>query len=180
MEAAHKSRLIRWIIIAAVILIADQATKLMAVDQLKGQDEISYLGGTVRLIYAENTGAWGSLGEDWPQPWKTIVMTIVPLLVLTWIGVRMVRDATLPAIEGMAYALIISGGVGNIIDRLRLGYVVDFMWMGLKPPLTTNIFNIADLAIVGAIVLLVVEAIRAHREKKKQVATVPKAEEGSV
>jgi signal peptidase II len=120
----------------------------------------------IRLIYAENTGAWGSLGEDWPEPVKLIVMTALPLVVLSWIGWKMVSDKGLPRIEALAYALIISGGVGNIIDRIRLGYVVDFMWMGVGP-LTTNIFNIADLAIVGAMALLVAEAIRSHRQKKK-------------
>src|SRR5690606_18215060 len=130
---------------------------------LKGQEDIALLGGIVRFLYAENTGAWGSLGQDWPEPVKLVVMTALPLGVLAWIGVRMVRDHNLPRLEALAYALIIAGGIGNIIDRIRLGYVVDFLWMGVGP-LTTNIFNIADVSIVGAMALLIWEAVLSHRK----------------
>lgn len=166
-QQQQNRRLVILGIVAFFVLVSDQLTKFWAVKYLQGQPDVDMVGGMVRFIYAENTGAWGSLGQDWPEPVKLIVMTALPLGVLGWIGVRMVRDHNLPRLEAMAYALIISGGVGNIIDRIRLGYVVDFMWMGVGS-LTTNIFNVADLSIVGAMILLVWEAFRAHKEKKKE------------
>lgn len=167
MEAEQRRRLVFLGTIAFIIFVSDQLSKWWAVVVLKGQEDIVFLGGAIRFLYAENTGAWGSLGQDWPEPVKLVVMTMLPLGVLAWIAVRMVRDHGLPRLEALAYALIIAGGVGNIADRIRLGYVVDFLWMGVGP-LTTNIFNIADASIVAAMLLLVSEAVMAHRKKKAE------------
>jgi signal peptidase II len=131
----------------------DQATKRVAVDTLRGGPAISMIGGIVRLQYAENEGAFLSLGSRLPASlrfWMFVVGVAV-----------MVGAALLAALakQGLSVAdiaslsLIAGGGLSNWVDRLQGGRVVDFMNLGVGP-VRTGIFNVADLAIVAGVVLL--------------------------
>jgi signal peptidase II len=161
-----RNRIILLVVVAVSVIVLDQLTKIWATDNLKGAPERSFLGGAVRLMYAENTGAWGSMGSDWSDAVKLVVMILLPVGVLGWITVRLIKDHKMEIPEGVAYAFIVSGGVGNIIDRIKDKYVVDFLWMGIGP-LTTNVFNVADMAITGAMGLLIWESFWSHKKNKK-------------
>jgi len=141
-------------IIVAACVGLDQATKHLAVLELKDSAPISLWNATVRLLYAENTGAWGSLGDSWPPVVRYVALVGMPLLVLGLIGFGLVRRATISRAELVGYSLVLGGGIGNIIDRLLHGYVVDFLYVGFGR-FATNIFNIADMAIVTGVGLLV-------------------------
>ena len=131
----------------------DQGTKRIAVEHLKDQEPIRLLNGIVQFLYAENTGAWGSLGAGWPSGLKIAVFMLLPLAVLGSVVVHMVRSETISTPHFIACALLVGGGVGNVIDRMLSGYVVDFMWVGVGR-LATNIFNVADVAVVVGVILL--------------------------
>jgi signal peptidase II len=131
----------------------DQWTKRIAVQTLKDHPPVHLLNGLIQLIYAENTGAWGSLGAGWPPALKLAVFIVLPLAVLASIAAHMIRVPAIDGVRFVAYGLLVGGGAGNIIDRITTGYVVDFMWMGVGR-LATNIFNVADLAVVIGVLLL--------------------------
>lgn len=139
----------------------DQWTKIWAVSELKLASARYYLGGFVRLIYAENTGAWGNLGGTWGEPWRSLFLVIVPIAVLLAIMVASVINDKASKFETWSYVFIAAGGLGNIIDRIRFGYVVDFMYIGTGNwPFQTNIFNVADVIIMVGFGLMVIQIIK--------------------
>jgi signal peptidase II len=139
----------------------DQWTKILAVEHLKLTGPKLYLSGIVQLIYAENNGAWGNLGGTWGEPWKTIFLVVIPVAVLVAISVTSIINKSAAKLETWSYVLIACGGLGNIVDRIRFGYVVDFMYVGLgKWPFQTNIFNIADVIIMTGFGVMILQIIR--------------------
>ncbi len=166
----------------------DQWSKLWAVDALKGKMPRFYLMGTFQLRYAENTGAWGNLGGDWGEPWRSLFLIGLPIIIiLGFTGFYLVHKQT-SKIESWAYALIITGGAGNLIDRVRYNYVVDFLYMGIKErlnlifikiPLETNIFNVADVVIMtGAFLILIhliCEKIKTLKQPQSSTESTPEA-----
>lgn len=147
----------------------DQLSKQWAVTALKGKTPHFYLMGTFQLRYAENTGAWGNLGGTWNEPWRSLFLIGLPILIiLGFAGFYLLHKKT-SKLESWAYALIITGGAGNLIDRVRFHYVVDFLYMGIKErinlgiiqiPLETNIFNVADVVIMTGAGLIVIHLLR--------------------
>lgn len=145
----------------------DQWTKDWAVKSLKGAPERVYWDGMVKILYAENTGAWGSIGSDLPEPWRMIALTIVPIAFLVGLLIYTLRKADLPRYEVICYALVVGGGTGNLIDRAWHGYVVDFLWMGLTQKIATNIFNVADVVIMTGVISLIVLQIYFNKKEKR-------------
>ncbi|MBI3838658.1 MAG: signal peptidase II [Planctomycetia bacterium] len=141
--------------IVASCIGCDQVTKGVAVTHLKGHDPRAYCGGVVRLEYAENPGAFLSIGAQLPPMARLIVLTVVNGLLMAAIAAVLVVRWDMLAWHFLAGTLLLSGGIGNLIDRVRFeGLVVDFLNLGIGP-LRTGIFNVADLAItMGAIVLV--------------------------
>ena len=113
------------------------------------------LRDTVRLQYTENPGGFLSLGAALPHGWRTAVFTIsasVMLAAALWYAYAVAATGLLDLV---ALALIGAGGIGNIIDRIRYdGYVTDFLNVGIGW-LRTGIFNVADVALMIGIALLV-------------------------
>lgn len=147
------TRLLLVIAIGATIG-CDRVTKQIAETKLAGMPRQSFLADTVRLEYAENTGAFLGLGAEWPPAVRTALFGIgngVLLLAMTALAIRR-RWPTL-ALFGLAF--FIAGGSSNLIDRLTRGSVIDFMNIGLGP-LRTGIFNVADVALMIGMVLVIV------------------------
>jgi signal peptidase II len=146
-------RLILFMAIAATIG-CDRVTKHVAATTLAGMPSRSFLADTIRLEYAENTGAFLGLGADWPLSARTALFSIGNALLLFAMAVMAMRlHWTRPALLGLA--LLIGGGVSNLLDRVTYGRVIDFMNVGLGP-LRTGIFNVADMAIMlGAGIVVV-------------------------
>lgn len=165
--SSKKRQIAILIVIALVVIGLDQATKALAVTYLK-DSHYSYLGDTIRLYYAENIGAWGGLGDTAPPLVRLLLLTVLPSLVLVGFMVHLLRDPNLKMIVVYALGFIVSGGTGNIIDRIRQGYVVDFMWMGIGP-LGTNVFNVADMAIMLGAGLFLIDAINFKGKEKSSL-----------
>ena len=140
-----------FVILLGVLL--DQMTKYLAVVYLKGQEAISLIPGVLELRYLENRGAAFGILQDG----KVIFLIITPivLLVAAYVLVRM-PDGGKYGILHFLLDCIIIGAVGNLIDRIRLDYVVDFIYIRL---IDFPIFNVADMfvsiaTVVGAVLLL--------------------------
>jgi signal peptidase II len=131
----------------------DRVTKHVATTRLAGKPGVSYLANTFRLEYAENPGAFMSLGSGLPDWARTGLLTFgagVGLVAVAAAASRL-RWIGLPLIGGI---LFIAGGTSNLVDRITRGSVVDFMNVGIGS-LRTGIFNVADVALVVGVVLIV-------------------------
>lgn len=142
------------VLVACVAL--DQFTKQIAVETLKGRPDISLLGGVLRIVYAENPGAFlglgGSLGEA-ARFWGLVVGVGVVLVAAIVYLIR--QGGTLPLAHVWGIGLLIAGGGSNWYDRLTNdGRVVDFLILGVGP-VRTGVFNVADIAIVAGVILMV-------------------------
>ena len=152
------TKLPRAIIVFLITLICvgcDQATKLVAKRHLQHGPAYSYAGDTVRIIYAENTGAFLSLGASLPEPMRQLIFTVLVGVFLVGLIVFLLLSRELSPFAVNCLSLVAAGGVSNLIDRIAYdGRVIDFLNVGIGP-LRTGIFNLADMAITfGALFML--------------------------
>lgn len=134
-------------------LVLDQVTKVIARQLLSDNGVHEYLGGTVLFAYAENTGAFLSVGARLGEQFRFLIFIVGVAFVLIWAATLLMRRKDLDIYEIVGLSLLFSGGFGNLIDRIFRGYVVDFVQVGIGP-VRTGIFNIADMAILGGVGLL--------------------------
>lgn len=131
----------------------DQASKSVAKAYLSERHAVVLLGDTVRLEVAKNYGAFLSLGASMGEASRGILMSVGVGAVLASLLAYLFVSKPENPIVGVAVALIVGGGVSNLIDRLRYGgYVIDFLNVGIGS-LRTGIFNVADMAIMLGVVL---------------------------
>lgn len=153
------SNLARWTVLAMVLVSCigcDQVTKQLAVAQLKGQPARTYWGGTVRLEYAENPGAFLGLGGQLPPAARWVMTVVCNGIMTAVIFMLLVARRQVSLATFAAAALLLAGAVGNLIDRMRCdGLVIDFLNLGVGP-LRTGIFNVADVAITAGAICLAV------------------------
>jgi signal peptidase II len=128
---------------------------LLAQTHLSGEAPRSFLNGIFWLHYAENSGAFLSLGAGLPDYLQHWVFTIAVALVLGFVLLYALRESLrVPAPVIVALALFLGGGIGNLIGRLTNdGRVIDFMHIGIGN-LRTGIFNVADMALMSGVALL--------------------------
>jgi signal peptidase II len=151
------------LIIFCICVAGDQVTKVIAKQQLAGMPTIYALNGTVMLHYSENVGAFLSLGARLPETARIWIFIVFNSIVLTGTLIFTLKMHSLSVWGVTAGALIVSGGFSNLIDRLfHHGAVVDFLNIGIGR-VRTGIFNVADVAIMAGIGLLLIEAWR-HEE----------------
>jgi signal peptidase II len=150
------NKLTTLLFVLLVCIVCDQITKYIAKYYLEGQGIYSYIGDTFRLGYSENTGAFLGLGSSLPEHVRTIIFSGMVAIFLLVFFVYIIRSSDIGKTGVIAGALIIGGGLSNLIDRLvNNGAVIDFLNLGIGS-LRTGIFNVADMAIMlGALLLLV-------------------------
>jgi len=142
------------LLIAIVATIScDRITKHVATSALAGAPGRSFLADTIRFEYAENTGAFLSLGADWPSWVRTTIFGVGNALLLSALVVTAIRLRwRRPALLGVS--LFATGGASNLLDRILYGNVIDFMNVGVGP-WRTGIFNFADMAIMMGAAIVV-------------------------
>jgi signal peptidase II len=150
----------RWYRLTLVSLVlagtvgCDQATKQLAISHLRDEPAHSLLGGVLRLVFAENSGAFLSLGGQLPRAARFGLLTVGVGLILLVGLLYLLKSRQLGRLHVVALALAIGGGASNWFDRLvNDGRVVDFMVLGIGP-VRTGVFNVADIAIMVGIGLL--------------------------
>ena len=152
--------------VLAMTVIADQVTKAWVLRSFELYQSKEIIPGFFNLVYVTNTGAAFSMLADVESPWKHYFFLLIggaAIIGLTVVWFRMREENSLYA---LALALICGGAAGNIIDRVRLGSVVDFLdfyFRGYHWPA----FNIADSAIcLGAGLFLIVNILDSRKQKK--------------
>lgn len=165
-----KSKYILFSVIIVLGVALDQITKVWAKSNFKGQPGESYWNDFFRFAYAENEGAFLSLGSTMNPTLRLILLTIIPGIVLVGLMIYLLRSDKLSLPENIAFGLIAAGGIGNIVDRVLEGKVVDFMIMEVFG-WHTGVFNVADLYIViGILLFILAYFIKARQQKKAQPA----------
>jgi len=148
-------------ILTIFIIAIDQYTKYLAVTYLQGNPK-QVIQGVFELSYVQNTGAAFGIMQNF----KTIFLVLTPIILALLLGYVILNK------KSKAYAiplvLIVGGAIGNYIDRIRLGYVVDFLNFIVWP-----VFNLADTSIVIGAAILAVILIKEEkrREDKNESAS---------
>ena len=137
-------------IIFVFSVISDQITKWWAINALKNGESIKLIGNLLRFTYAENKGAAFSILQN--QLWFFIILTTVMLVVLAYI---FFKTKNITQLSRLSIAMIAGGAIGNFIDRIRLGYVVDFIDFRFGSFYNFPIFNIADSFVVCGTILMI-------------------------
>lgn len=150
-------------IIASILLLIglDQFTKYLAVIFLKGTEGVALIPNVFELVYVENKGA--AFGIMQGGRWIFIVLTglvLAAMLVLVLRG----KFRSYPWMN-VASTLIIAGGIGNLIDRIAYGYVVDFLYVKL---INFPVFNVADCCVVIGAILLLILFLFFYKPEEKQ------------
>ena len=131
-----------------LVLIIDQLSKLWVVNNFIPGESRVVLNKVLWLTYVQNQGA--AFGILQGHSWLFFICAILVIVILVAINSKQ----HLPATMQLIFGLIMAGAVGNLLDRLRLNYVVDFFDLGWWP-----VFNVADMAIVCGGILLVLKLL---------------------
>ncbi|MCK4766099.1 MAG: signal peptidase II [Candidatus Aminicenantes bacterium] len=149
----------KYLLIFTFIVIADQVTKYIIKATLPLYDKIDVIKGFFRITHVQNSGAvWGIL-SDHPNQWVSLVITglsIVALIVVFYYFFKLEAGCTF---ELTSLSFIVGGALGNIIDRVARGYVVDFIDMYIKSHHWPT-YNIADSFITVGVVILIISVWR--------------------
>ena len=136
----------------------DRVTKHFAVTALAGAPHQSFLADTVRLQYHENPGAFLAVGATWSPALRVGVFQFGNALFLAVAGFLAARYRW-SRVARCGLVLFLAGGLSNLTDRLAIGSVIDFLNIGIGP-LRTGIFNVADVAILAGVAMVLWEVLR--------------------
>lgn len=157
------------VIIAVLLVAVDQLTKLYAINVIRPQGTVTLIDDFYYLTYVENRGAAFGMLQN-----QRIIFIAVTLLIFAVFGYILCKYKIEGKLFLAAVVLIFGGGVGNLIDRVFRGYVVDFLQFSFFAP----VCNLADYFITVGAVLLIVSVLfcKKNIEKKNGKVTEAKAE----
>ena len=158
----------RTLLIASVLSACvgcDQVTKNITRQSLSNSKPIAFLNDTFRLQYAENPGAFLSLGAGSPESIRFWAFTLIVGVFLAGMLVYLLVSSNNSKAKIVSLSLVLGGGVGNLIDRIfNEGRVFDFMNIGIGS-LRSGVFNVADIAISFGVVWFIAISFKASKEK---------------
>lgn len=138
-----------FIICVAGFVVLDQVTKYLTVVNLKNDAAFPILKDIFELTYVENKGAAFGIFQE--KRWFFILITIMVLVFILYYYFKLPRNRKYNPLK-FSLILIVSGAIGNLIDRVRLGYVIDMLYFKL---INFPVFNVADsYVVVGSILLM--------------------------
>jgi signal peptidase II len=154
-------KILCFVVLSLAFIGCDRVTKDLAKEHLANNPSISYLHDTFRLQYVENTGAALNFGDSLSKTASFWLLSILPLVFLSLLAAYTLRNIAKLDIQHMfCFALIFSGGIGNIIDRILFDrHVADFMNLGIQH-FRTGIFNFADVCVTAGIIGLLFFSIK--------------------
>jgi signal peptidase II len=154
--------------LALIVVSVDQATKAWIVANIGPGESISLVGDLLRLVLSRNTGGLFGLFRDQAPVFAALSIVVVALI--AWYHGKSGRSLYL----SLTLGLLMGGAIGNLIDRLRYGYVVDFVDAGIGN-VRFYTFNVADMGISASLLLLILLAVRPSLAE----STLPEVGEGT-
>lgn len=134
------------------VVAEDQLTKYLTVTHIKPRETVPLIEGVLHFTYVENTGAAFGIMKN--SRWVFMAVSSIAIVALI---ILIARFASEDRFAAVTIAMILGGGIGNMIDRVRLGYVVDFIDLRL---INFAVFNVADSFVTVGSVLLIVILVR--------------------
>lgn len=141
---------LRTLLIVAVLASnvgCDQISKNIVRQNISYHEQIFLIDDYLTLTKTENTGAFLGLGDSLPEPLKLFLLTILPLLLLGFSLIFLIKKKNLSYLAVLGICFMIGGGMGNIYDRIMYGSVTDFLHIDFVI-FQTGIFNMADVSIM--------------------------------
>ncbi len=149
-------------VISIVCVVLDQLTKLLCVKNIALGDSITVIPGVLDLTYIQNRGA--AFGSLTGARWVFMIASVVMIALITCYVISNRKTMSYPMV--ITLSLIVGGGIGNMIDRIALGYVIDFVDVKFLP-FWKWIFNVADSFVcVGAFLLVIIFIIEEYKTSK--------------
>lgn len=156
-------RTIAYYVIALIVIIADQWSKRLVVQQMEIGERIELIPGYVSILSHRNSGAaWGMLEG------KMAFFYVVTIFVVGGLLYYFYKEAKHDTLLSVAIMLLVGGAIGNFIDRVLYQHVVDFISVWI-PVIDYNfpIFNIADAALTVGVILLIIHMVFEEKLKSK-------------
>ena len=150
----------RYYLVTVLILIIDHATKWIANAYLHPPQAIEVIPGYLRFSRVYNSGVAFGLFDDSDYSWKPYALGALAILAVAVILIYSARIPTDRKLLHLALAITMSGILGNLIDRILHGYVIDFIEFHIHEAFYWPTFNIADSAITVGIALLLIDAVK--------------------
>lgn len=168
----HRHALVIVSVAAALVVLLDQLSKLWIVENMSRASSQVLIEGFLRLRYTRNTGAAFGIFQG-----GTGVLSVAAIAIVGAIIFSATRMGSTNRLTVLSMGLIVGGAIGNLVDRLRLGYVVDFIEVyGPRIQLgnsvyTWPVFNVADSAITIGVILLVATMLFGSKTEQKTDST---------
>lgn len=138
-------------IITLSCIFIDQITKLLVLSNLRGRSPVIIIENLLSFAYVENRGAAFGILQN--KKWFFVLVTIISVIILLYILISQYKTMSMWLLA--ALSLILGGTIGNFIDRMRLGFVVDFISVRILNRFNFAVFNLADsFIVIGAIMLM--------------------------
>lgn len=142
--------MLAFIIVISCIFI-DQITKLLVLSNLRGNSPVILIDNLLSFVYVENRGAAFGILQN--KQWLFVLVTILSVCILLYVLIFYYKNLSLWLLFSLS--LILGGTIGNFIDRIRLGFVVDFISVKILNRYNFAVFNLADsFIVIGAIMLV--------------------------
>ncbi len=160
--------MIKRIVIILLVLLnigCDQLSKQLVRKNVDREEYIQVIDGHFILTKVENTGAMLGWGQSLPPIPKIVFLQAIPIIVLLVLLFRILWKTNMDKWLILAFALVIGGGIGNLIDRIAHGSVTDFFIIKLGL-FKTGIFNMADVSVTTGVLLLLLLSLRSKKLAK--------------
>ena len=143
--------MVLWSLIVVLIIAADQLSKYWVVNNIGLTDSFTVIPNVIDFVYVKNTGAAFSFLSD--KTYGIVILSVISVVFCIGVIFSVIKYKPENKLLNISLALMISGAVGNLIDRIARGYVIDFIETTfIKFP----VFNVADIAItIGAVMVII-------------------------
>ena len=148
-----------WCLVVALTLLLDQGSKYLVHQYIERHRQIEIIPRLLNITYVENRGGAFGIFSTSDSPWKPLIfssLSIIALFIIVYFSIKLPMKERL---THLGLSLILGGALGNFADRLRFGFVIDFIdlhWDRLHWPS----FNIADVAICTGVAILIINLVK--------------------
>lgn len=157
-------------LLSAAVLLLDQGTKRLVTAAMPLHSSVEVIPNLFHLTLVTNRGALFGLLHDLPDPYRSSLFTLVPLMAIGLIVFFQLRTTLQDSLAHTGLALILGGALGNLVDRIRLGHVIDFLDVFIGDH-HWPAFNAADSSICIGVSLLILDLMLSGRHRREPETT---------
>jgi signal peptidase II len=157
-------KIILWILLGIALIGLDQWSKLTIDQNFRGEENtyIPVIENVFHIVYVKNRGVTFGMLKDIPTELRKPILVVFPVGIVGLLTYFFIRARGKEALTSLCLTLIIAGAIGNIIDRIRLDYVIDFLYVNIGV-MWWPAFNVADSVIVVGTILLSIQILQGKR-----------------